>query len=363
MKVIHVNLQKDWRGGEQQLAYLLQSLRLKKVEQILICRENSSLEEFAKKENIEYKSINNKLFNKLGNLIMLYNLIKSRGIDIIHCHESKGHSLALFTKIFFNYNSKIILHRRVIFPIKGFLSKKIKYSSKFINEIICVSKAVEKSVKNSTGYKNTIVIPDMIDTNFIYENKKFLNANYRISDKILIGYIAALTFEKDHFTFLNTAKLLLKKNHNLHFVIIGDGDNRQKLTQYALDLQISENVTFTGFIENAKKIIPEIDILLFTSTEEGLGSTILDFFLAKKPVVCVKNGGSEDIVFNHKTGFICEKGDSDALANNVDFILKNPIITKEIVENAYNFVNEKFSIEVVTNQTLNCYSRNIPVEK
>ena len=72
-------------------------------------------------------------------------------------------------------------------------------------------------------------------------------------------------------------KLLLKKNHNLHFVIIGDGDNRQKLTQYALDLQISENVTFTGFIENAKKIIPEIDILLFTSTEEGLGSTILDF--------------------------------------------------------------------------------------
>ena len=62
MKVIHVNLQKDWRGGEQQLAYLLQSLRIKKVEQILICRENSSLEEFAKKENIEYKSINNKLF-------------------------------------------------------------------------------------------------------------------------------------------------------------------------------------------------------------------------------------------------------------------------------------------------------------
>lgn len=43
MNIIHINLQKTWRGGEQQLAYLLDSLKKNSINQILICRKNSAL--------------------------------------------------------------------------------------------------------------------------------------------------------------------------------------------------------------------------------------------------------------------------------------------------------------------------------
>lgn len=359
MNVIQINLQKTWRGGEQQLAYLIKSFQEKNINQILICKENSALEDFAKIEKINHFAIKSGFRNLFKNLKLLYHLIKENNIDIIHCHESKGHSLALFTKLIYRYKSPIILHRRVIFPIKGILSKKLKYSSKYISEIICVSKAVEKKIKDSTGNNNTIVIPDMIDTQYLYTNHHVLKQKYGISNKKIIGYIAALTPEKDHYTFLDTAKILIQKRKDCHFVLIGDGKDKDELILYSQKIGIEKYVTFTGYIPNAKSIISEIDILLFTSTEEGLGSTILDFFLAKKPVVCVKNGGSEDIVKNFETGFICDKKEVKSLVENIVFILENPEETEKIVQNAYDLVIEKHSIEKISNSILECYKKNL----
>lgn len=331
MNIIHINLQKTWRGGEQQLAYLLDSLKKNSINQILICRKNSALHEFAQKKNIKCTPLKKGLFSTIANILTLFNLIRSNNIEIIHCHESKGHSLAVFSKIIFNYKAKIILHRRVIFPIKGYLSKKIKYSPKYISEVICISKAVEKSIHKSTNCNNTVVIPDMIDTQYLYPKLNILRTEFKIKENKIIGYIAALTPEKDHYTFLNTAKFLLNHDSNFHFVLIGDGKNEKELKLYAKKIGLDNKVTFTGFIKDAKKIISEIDILLFTSVEEGLGTTILDFFLAKKPVVCVKNGGSEDIVINDITGFICEKRDSEGLAKKILYLLQNQKIANNIM--------------------------------
>lgn len=359
MKIIHINLQKSWRGGEQQLAYLLKALKDKNIEQVLICSTGSKLEAFSRQESIDYISLKNGFFQKIKNLNILYSLIKNNSFDLIHCHESKGHSLALFTKIIYGFKAKIILHRRVIFPVKGLFSRKIKYSSKYINKIICISKAVESSIHKSTSNKNTIIIPSMTDINYNYINQNILKTKYKIPDKKIIGYIAALTFEKDHYTFLNTAKILITENDNLHFVLIGEGKNKEKLIDYTKQIGLINNVSFTGFIDDAKKLIPEIDVLLFTSTKEGLGSTVLDFFVARKPVVTVKNGGTEDLVFNGQTGFICNQKDSKTLAKNVNYILENPAESNKITENAYQFVKDNFSIEAVTSKIIDFYKKII----
>ena len=113
MKIIHINLQKTWRGGEQQLAYLMVSLNERKIEQLLICIEKSKLEAFAKKENLPHIVLKKNFLLKFIYLKKITSIITEKKIDIIHCHESKGHSLALFAKLLFNYKAKIILHRRV----------------------------------------------------------------------------------------------------------------------------------------------------------------------------------------------------------------------------------------------------------
>ncbi len=221
--------------------------------------------------------------------------------------------------------------------------------------MICISGAVEKSVRQSIGFKNTIVIPSMIDLENRPEPGNGIRKKWDIRSKFLVGYIAALTAEKDHFTFLDTAKNILDSaDLDIHFVVAGEGRLKTELLEYSRQLGISEKVTFTGFIKNVQGIIPEIDVLLFTSISEGLGTTILDFFVAKKPVVATKSGGAEELISNGETGFLCEAGDHQKLAKNVILLLKNPKLKAEIVEKAYKFATN-FSIPSITSKTIEVY--------
>lgn len=355
MKILHLNLQKNWRGGEQQLGYLIKGLTALGQEQLLLCRKRTALEEYAICNEIPYVSIEYGLLQKPKAIHILHKLIFDKGISIVHCHESKGHGLVILTKIILGLEAKIVLHRRVMFPISGLWSKKVKYASRYINKTICISHAVEGVFQSSTQNLNTTVIPDMVDLIFPYINQHLLTSKWGIKASKVVGYIAALTFEKDHISFLNTAKKLTDVNSEIHFVLIGSGKLEASLKSYAQELGLSKRVHFLGFLENAKEIIPEIDVLLFTSTHEGLGSTILDFFVAKKPVVTVENGGSEDLVFDGITGFICKPKDVNCLAEHIEVLLRDTELTQKITNQAASFARENFSIPVVCERILAVY--------
>ena len=243
-------------------------------------------------------------------------------------------------------NCKIIVDRKVIFPIKGWFSKKIKYSSKYVNSIICTSNAVKNIVLESTNNKNIIVIGDMIMPNN-FPKGTILKSKYNIQNHYKIGYIAAMTSEKDHYTFLKTAKEINKINPEIGFV----------LKAYSKKLQLENNVYFLGFVSNVSELINEIDLLLFTSISEGLGSTILDFFMAKKPVVTVKNGGSEELVFQNKTGLISNKKDYKSLADNCLTFFSNISFTKLICKNAFEFAVNNFSSNSITKKIIAEYEK------
>lgn len=356
MNILHFNLQKNWRGGEQQLAYLMKYAKDKNYSQTLVCLKGGHLETWANKENIPYLSVGKRSIQKLLALPKIKKHIVEQKVDILHCHESKGHSLALYGKLLFGIKSPIIITRRVVFPIKGWFSKQIKYSNRLISKTICISQAAKDIFEKSTKNTNTKLIYSMTDCNYNFTSSFSIREKLKLEEKtILIGYIAALTFEKDHKTFLNTAKIILEKNPSIHFALIGDGPMENELKQLTKTLKIEEKIHFLGFIDNAKNLIPQIDLLLFTSIKEGLGSTILDFFATRKPVVTVKNGGSEELVFNNETGFICNPGDENDLAIKTLNLISDEKTRKRITENAYNFVVQNFNIDSVCQQTYNTY--------
>jgi glycosyltransferase involved in cell wall biosynthesis len=353
MKVIHINLASTWRGGERQVALLFKGLNQLGVDQLLVCLKNSALEELAKKEAWNYLAISKNPIHLFTQAKILKNLEK-QGYQIIHCHESRAHTLGILTRLLWKSRQRLIIHRRVIFPIKNKISTPIKYSEKHISKIICISKAVEKSVKQSIGFKNTVFIPSMISFDKPQTYLSVLRRDFSITARFIIGYIAALTKEKDHITFLETAKKILESETNIHFVIIGDGPLKDNLLAYSKSLGISKHITFTGFIKDIPSAIQEIDLLLFTSVFEGLGSTVLDFFVAKKPVVATRSGGVEELIIDGETGYLCAVGDSEALKEKVMFLLGNPDKTQQIVNKAFKFALN-FSVPTISSKTLEIY--------
>ncbi|WP_445749118.1 glycosyltransferase family 4 protein [Polaribacter sp.] len=356
--VLHISSAKNWRGGENQLKNLMQGIDKldAKVSQHLICINKSKLHSFCIENKISHSLLKNRIFFIFFNLFEIFRVCKKFQINIIHIHDSKSLTYIVLSQLLFFYRIPIVLSRKVYFPIKNNFLTSFKYNFSSVKKIICISNEIQKVVEKRFNKANTIVIYDAIDTE-ISLKENFFRDNFNIEKNIiLIGYVASMTDEKDHFTFLKAAETINNINKNCMFLLIGDGVNKSNLINFSKDLGLSDKVIFTGFIKNVNYYLSDIDICLFTSKNEGLGSSILDFFLAKVPVVTTNAGGIKNIVEDNYNGLLCPIKDDQCLSLKVLQIIENFNKRKVLTENAFQYVNQFHSIKTFSQKHVNVYN-------
>src|SRR5690606_28856874 len=126
--------------------------------------------------------------------------------------------------------------------------------------------------------------------------------------KVVIN-TSALAEHKDFPTFIKTAKALTSKYSDLYFVIYGDGPLKEEIKNLIEAEKLEKKVILAGFQKNLETVIGSADLFLITSKDEGLGTSILDAFSAKLPVVATRAGGIPEIVIHEKTGSTSSIGD------------------------------------------------------
>ncbi|MGK0173689.1 MAG: glycosyltransferase involved in cell wall biosynthesis, partial [Ulvibacter sp.] len=273
---------------------------------------------------------------------------KKNKIDFMHAHSGNSHSLGVISQWFGN-KTPLILSRRVDFPIKKNAWAQWKYNHSCIKKIICVSDAIKNILAIDILVKNKLVtIHSGIDLKKFdgVKSINFLRNKYEISDnKKLIGNTSAIAPHKDYFTFVDTCELLIKENINAIFFIIGAGPMEQEIKNYVQSKELNEHIIFTGFLNNIPEVLPELDIFLITSETEGLGTSIIDSFASKIPVVATNAGGIAELVLNGKTGLLSDIKNPNALAKNILKLMSDEILRSKITDGALdhlkNFTKEK----------------------
>jgi glycosyltransferase involved in cell wall biosynthesis len=359
LKVLHLCSEKGWRGGEQQVAYLVLELQKLGVESFLAVKKESDLERFCQKNSLRYFHVSFSNSVDIKSALRVKNICASNAIDIIHMHTSKAHGIGVLSAAFGN-KTKMILSRRVDFKLKTNPFSKWKYNHPAIKRILCVSNKIKEIVQLEVRHKEKCVTVysgvdiDKFSTRNLERNA--LRAEFNIDpDKILIGNTSALADHKDYFTFIDTISQLVILGKAVHAFIIGDGALRADLEKYSNELGLGQNLTFTGFRNDITNILPCLDIFLMTSKEEGLGTSILDAFSARVPVVATNAGGIPEMVFHEETGMLGTVGNSQMLAKWVTTLIDNPDLKQRIVSNAYELV-KKFSKEETARKTLEIYT-------
>jgi glycosyltransferase involved in cell wall biosynthesis len=335
-KILHISTATTWRGGEQQLAYLYEELHKQNIEQLIICAHNSALHDFCQKNNFHCATLTKQWNTDIFYALRLSKIVKAFNADIIHAHDAHAHTLALITKNFFNTNAKLVVSRRVDFPVKNNFLSSWKYNSKHISKIICVSEAIENIMLQTVSKNKLAVVHSGIDCNKFEKSTGILRKEFSLpNDTLIIADVAALAPHKDYFTFLKTVKLLKEKYAlNAKYFAIGDGELKTLLLEEAEKLNLKNDVIFTGFRNDLNKIFSEIDVLLFTSETEGLGTTLLDAFCCGVPVVATNAGGVSELVTHEKTGMLSPVKNAEQLAENVYQLTGNETLKNTIVANA-----------------------------
>lgn len=355
--ILHVSTPGSWRGGEQQLFYLMEELDQQNIEQYTLCNEKGQLykRSFGKGYHLVPMRIRNGL--DLNCAYEIKHLCKSLNITTIHTHDSRAHTLALLASVFYRNKVPVVVSRRVDFPIGSSWFSKFKYNHSSVAKIICVSKAIQEVMKPSIQSQAKLcTIHSGIDMKrFKAVKSNYLQNTFNIpSDYPIIGNISAIAPHKDYFTFVDTAEILISKGFKAKFFIIGDGPERRKIEQYVAEKGLEEAIYFTGFVKHIVPIMKSLDLLLITSKTEGLGTTILDAFACQVPVVATRAGGIPEIVQNGVTGLTAPIGDSKTLVNQVQLLFSDNDLKTKLVENASELLKE-FLRETTAKKTLEVY--------
>ena len=115
MKILHINTERTWRGGEQQTLYLIRSLIDRHITCHLVCQPDSPMARKAMKAGAAVFPLAMRGEFDVQASLRIRNLIKRHGYDILHSHTSHAHSLAFFASM--GRNACRLVTRRVDFSI------------------------------------------------------------------------------------------------------------------------------------------------------------------------------------------------------------------------------------------------------
>lgn len=169
---------------------------------------------------------------------------------------------------------------------------------------------------------------------------------------MVVGTIARFVNKKGIDIFLQALAKLKVKNYQFKALIGGDGEERASLIELATELNLTQQVTFTGWIEDKKEFFNAIDIFCLPSRQEPFGIIVLEAMKYRTPIIATNTEGPREILQDGKDGLLCEVDASD-LATKLAYLIDNPDKAHEYSKNGYLRLEQNYAINVVSVQLAN----------
>ena len=192
-----------------------------------------------------------------------------------------------------------------------FLLKLFFYN--FSNGIITNSNKAKKSLDVITFKNKTKLI-------FNPYLKKVFSKNTAKRENLILS-VGRLCKQKNQSIAILAFANFLKRFPNYKLVLIGHGDDELKLKKLCLELNISKNVTFKGWLPNPKKYYLKSKILIFPSLYEGLPNTLIEAVNFNLPCISTRCSGASDILTEKYGTFTTRYSDALLTKKMIDSIL------------------------------------------
>ncbi|HKP09715.1 MAG TPA: glycosyltransferase, partial [Gaiella sp.] len=144
------------------------------------------------------------------------------------------------------------------------------------------------------------------------------------ADKFVVGWFGRMTAVKRTEDLLTMLAGVRERGVDALLLLVGDGDDRERLEQRAHDLGLARSCLFVGYQEDVAPWYAICDAVVLTSASEGTPVTIIEALAAGRPVVATRVGGVPDVVEEGETGFLVRPRDTHALAERLEILARDP---------------------------------------
>ena len=248
----------------------------------------------------------------------------------------------------------------------------LKYGFVHASAVQAISSFLSKWAKLA-GYPGT---PEIIPNGYINESRH----NNPVWFSVNPGEQERRVFWKNQggFNVTKTNKILITASRLVHknaiddvisalprlpkeviFVILGDGNEKEKLEEQAARLGVSDRVFFCGQVKNTAVLyyLHASDIFIRPSRSEGMGNSFIEAMAAGLPVIGTQEGGIADFLYDAErnpgkvpTGFAVDRDAPEQIAKRVAYILEHPGEVAKTVENAKKLAKERYDWDHIASQ-------------
>ena len=171
--------------------------------------------------------------------------------------------------------------------------------------------------------------------------------------------LANLRPQKNHINLLKAFTIINKSNPEwtLHLVGLDMNDSyANEVNIFIKNHALSNQVYLYGSCPDTSHILEQSSIGVLASKSEGLPVALLEYGLAKLPVVVTNVGECSSVVSNNLSGIIVPSNNPNELANKIIELVENKVKRKEFGDRLFKKVNLNYSKENFMNQLITIYN-------
>ncbi len=353
MVILHTETLKKWGGQQNRVLTETVGLNKRGHRVMIACHRGSMLAERARRAGVKVYEVNMVKQAHLSTIPRLVRIIRREGVEIVSTHSSvdswAGGIAAKLT------GRHLVRFRHNLYPIGGDPLTRFIYA---IPDRFIVTSNTVKAILLRRGVKEEeiTVMPSAVDPGIFTPEAEDLRKELRIPPgTVVIGNTSG-------FTGVKGQKYLLQAFDAIHrevpsvLLLAGRVNERVKnrcLSYVREDLR--DKVIFPGLREDVPNVLKTIDVFVFPSLAEGIGTALLEAMAMERPVAVSDIPTFREFITEGVNGVFFRVKDPGGIARQVLSLLKDRTLMNSLGANARTTVLERFTVDRMIDHTESVY--------
>lgn len=213
------------------------------------------------------------------------------------------------------------------------------------NAVAGVSAGVARDLEDYLGLKKEsvkVLNNPVVNKDLIAQSKETLEHDWLINESPPVFLAVGRLNQQKDFSNLLHAFAEVRKQRDARLIILGEGEERQKLETLADSLEIRKYISMPGFVGNPYAYMKKSSCFVLSSRQEGLPTVLIEAMACGCPVVATDCPSGPDEILDHGTyGLLVPVKNSEALSDAMLKTLENPPDKNLLVQRANEYSTEK----------------------
>jgi glycosyltransferase involved in cell wall biosynthesis len=353
MKVLYVDLEREWRGGQSQALLTLRGLRERGHEVELVAARDSPLANCAAETGITVHQVS-RLGLRGWAACAIRSLIATRRFELVHLNEP--HALTAAWLAGAHVHLPLLLSRRIGFPLRKNVVSKARYQA--VERFVANSKDVAGSLAGSgIATERISVVNEGVEIFPLRTAEQRSNARKHWGvreNEFLFGCVSVFVPEKGQRHLIEALPQVRAVHPEARLLLAGDGACRAELEALAKRLGQTEAVLFPGFVKDVGQVYAALDAFAFPSEFEGLGTALQTAMAAGLPCISTKRGALGEVVESERTALVAEPI-GEKFAAMMLRLINDEGLRKKLSDASRREVEQRFSAERMVENTILLY--------